>query len=148
MICLTKDSACLHFQKFINDPPHLSVNLIGSLFLRCTCCVVGFLTVEATDLNKCLSIMNATLKPWKLAKAVIYSRAMLTTAVREAGEGWTEVHIHYWLVAEGLDFFLSSTLSLASAHSLLRGQGGGQWPEYECSPEVAKNKTTVNYSSK
>lgn len=33
---------------------------------------VGFLKVEATDLNKCLSIMYAMLKLWKLAEVVIY----------------------------------------------------------------------------
>lgn len=120
MICLTKDLACLHFQKFINDPPHLAVNLIGLLFLRR---VVAFPTAEATDLNKCLSIINVTLKPWKLEKAVIQSWAMLAVAAREAEAGCTGGHIHYWLVAEVLDIFWSSTLSLASAHSLHRGEG-------------------------
>ena len=120
MICLTKDSACLHFQKFINDPPHLAVNLIGLLFLRR---VVAFPTAEATDLNKCLSIINVTLKPWKLEKAVIQSWAMLAAAAREAEAGCTGGHIHYWLVAEVLDIFWSSTLSLASAHSLHGGEG-------------------------
>lgn len=36
------------------------------------------------------------------------------------------------MVAEVLDFFLSSILSIASVHSLHQGE----WPESECSPEV------------
>lgn len=46
--------------------PSLAVNTI-SLFLHGACCSVGFAMVEAADLIKCLSIMHATLKPWKLA---------------------------------------------------------------------------------
>lgn len=63
MICLTKASACLHFQKFINDPPHLAVSLIGPLFLHRTSSAEDFLMVGAPDLHKCLFIMIATPKP-------------------------------------------------------------------------------------
>lgn len=63
-----------------------AVSLIGSL-LCWTCYVAGFLMVEATDLNKCVSIMNAAPKLWKSEKPAIHSRATITSADREGGAG-------------------------------------------------------------
>lgn len=72
-----KTVACLPFQKFRNDPPphplrtraHTHTHFDGpiALALRRLCAALGFLKVEATDLNKHPSIMNVTLKLRNLA---------------------------------------------------------------------------------
>lgn len=58
-----KESACLPFEKFISQAPHLALNLVGLI----VCCIrlLYFLLVEATDHNKSLSILNVALKAAK-----------------------------------------------------------------------------------
>lgn len=58
-----KESACLPFEKFISEAPHLALNLIGLI----VCCIrlLYLLLVEATDHNKSLSILNVALKAAK-----------------------------------------------------------------------------------
>lgn len=59
-----KKVACLPIQKFINDPPLFRCQRDGLIAtaLCGLCAALGFLKVEATDLNKCPSIMNVALK--------------------------------------------------------------------------------------
>lgn len=63
-------------------PPHFTVNMIG-LLRRCTgdALRLVFLKVEATDLNKCPSIMNTALKLQKLAGSCLIKLRVLLSGV-------------------------------------------------------------------
>lgn len=119
---------------------HLARGALGFFFLP---------KVEATDLNKSLSIMDATLRLRKVGERCHMRPGWPLCARSRGGAVGRDTYI---IDREPKSWtFLSRTLDPASAHSRRRGRGegrGGQWPESKCSPEEAENKTTVNSASK